>query len=310
MEFIRKHRKLSLIVLFSLIIFLIIGLTLGRYIRNILYSYILETKDFYFTSNTLNVNGKNYLINNWDGVNSYTLSLDVRNRKNDHRYTKSDINYNITVNCPTTVTCVLSKTSGILHPEDEDDHYTITVTPLQNFYEGDQIIVNTSVSSTSPYVKTLNASYTIGVEKANFSYDIVDSRNSKYLTLNLTNSITYYQVSEAFSTYNVGDQISVSDYNNLSDTDKNKCFSAIVTVEYNPNLLFVDMTNNLFLNRLSTNYEEVEIGGFQYVKKFSFKVNASSFNSIIFYKDIITKNYTYPIVNATSIINVSVVSAN
>ena len=38
-------------------------------------------------------------------------------------------------------------------------------------------------------------------------YDIVDSVNSKYLTINFTNSVTYYEVSEAFSNYNVGDII-------------------------------------------------------------------------------------------------------
>ena len=71
------------------------------------------------------------------------------------------------------------------------------------------------------------------------------------------------------------------------------------------------MTNNLFLRRLNTNYEEVTLAdGFNYVKKFSFKVNASSSNSIIFYKDDVSKNYTYPVVNPNSIIRVSVISAN
>ena len=70
------------------------------------------------------------------------------------------------------------------------------------------------------------------------------------------------------------------------------------------------MTDKLFLSRLNTNYEEQTIGGFQYVKKFSFKVNASSSNSILFYKNDVTQNYTYPIVNNSSIITVSVISAN
>ena len=70
------------------------------------------------------------------------------------------------------------------------------------------------------------------------------------------------------------------------------------------------MTNSLYLKRLNTNYQEQTIGGFQYVSQFSFKVNASSSNSIIFYKDDITQNYTYPIVNNSSIIQVSVQKAN
>ena len=310
MNFIRKHKIISVIVLFVLILFLFVGIVFGRYIRNIINDYILETKGFYFNSSILNVNGKNYLINNWDGVNSYTLTIDLNNRKSSDRYTTTDIEYTISVNCPSSVSCTLSKSSGILHPEDETDSYQIVVTPLQNFYEGDEVTVSTSVSSSRPYEKTMSATYTIGIEKSDFSYNIEDNVNSKYLVINFLNAISYYQVEEAFGSYSVGDQIGLEDYQNLTEAEKNKCFSAIVTVTYDPHKVLVDMTNKLYLHRLSSNYQEVTIGGFQYVSKFSFKVNASSSSSIIFYKDDITKNYTYPIVNNDSIITVSVVKAN
>ena len=310
MNFIRKHKIISVIVLFVLILFLFVGIVFGRYIRNIINDYILETKGFYFNSSILNVNGKNYLINNWDGVNSYTLTIDLNNRKSSDRYTTTDIEYTISVNCPSSVSCTLSKSSGILHPEDETDSYQIVVTPLQNFYEGDEVTVSTSVSSSRPYEKTMSATYTIGIEKSDFSYNIEDNVNSKYLVINFLNAISYYQVEEAFGSYSVGDQIGLEDYQNLTEAEKNKCFSAIVTVTYDPHKVLVDLTNKLYLHRLSSNYQEVTIGGFQYVSKFSFKVNASSSSSIIFYKDDITKNYTYPIVNNDSIITVSVVKAN
>ena len=310
MKYIRKHKKISIIVLIALIIFLTITVTFGRYIKNIVNNFILETKAFYFNSSILSINGKNYSIVNWDGVNSYTLNIDLNNRKNDERYTKTDIVYSISVDCPNTVQCSLSKNTGTIHPEDSSDSYVITVSPRQNFYEGDTVVVRTEVESSLPYRKKMSASYTIGVEKSDFSYDIVDSVNSKYLTINFTNSITYYQVSEAFGSYSVGDQISLEDFNSLQDSEKAKCFSAIITVEYDPHKLLVDMTNSLYLNHLSTDYQEITINGYAYVSKFSFKVPASSNSSIIFYKDDITKNYTYPIVNDTSIIDVSVVKAN
>lgn len=310
MDFIRKHRTVSIIVLCVLVVILFISVAFGRYIKNIINDYILETKGFYFNSSILSTNGKNYLINNWDGVNSYTLTVDLNNHKNDERYTNTDIVYDINVNCPSSVVCTLSKNNGILHPTDTTDNYQVIVTPQQNFYEGDTVAVTTSVTSSSPYVKTMSATYTIGVEKSDFSYDISDSVGSKFITLNLTNSISYYEVSEAFGDYAVGSQISLDDYNNLTESEKNHCFSAIITVEYDPNLLLVDMTNDLYLNKLSTNYEEIQIDGYQYVKKFSFKVNASSNNSIIFYKMDVNQNYTYPIVNDSSIVTVSVNKAN
>ena len=310
MKFIREHRIASMIILVLLLVFFLATVVFGRYIKNIVNEFILETKAFYFNSSILAVNGKNFSITNWDGVNSYPLTIDLNNRKSDTRYTTTDIDYDIYVSCPSTVTCTLSDTEGVLHPEDTSDTYTITVTPLQNFYEGDTVVVNTWVVSSSPYVKTMSATYTIGVEKSDFSYEIVDSVNSKYLLINFTNAISYYEVEQAFGNYSQGDQVSLDDYSNLSDTDKAKCFSAIVTVQYDPTVLFVDMTDKLFLSRLNTNYEEQTIGGFQYVKKFSFKVNASSSNSILFYKNDVTQNYTYPVVNNSSIITVSVISAN
>ena len=310
MKFIRKHRKMSIVLLIFLVLSLIVGLAFGRYIHNILNHYLLETKGFYFNSSILNVNGKNYLINNWDGLNSYTLNIDLNNRKNSERYTKTDITYTIGVNCPSTVVCTLSKSSGIMHPEDESDSYQIVVTPRQNFYENDSVQVETFVSSSLPYHKTMSATYTIGVKKSDFSYEIEDSVNSKYLIIRFLNAISYYQVEEAFDGHAVGSQVGLEEYNSLSTANKNKCFSAKVTVTYDPRVLLVDMTSNLFLNRLPSPYQEQTIGGYMYVSKFSFKVNASSSSEIIFYKDDITQNYTYPIVNNSSIIQVSVVKAN
>ena len=310
MKFVREHRTVSVIIMMVAVVFLATTIIFGRYIRNIVNNFILETKAFYFNSSILSINGKNYSITNWDGVNSYPLTIDLNNRKNDERYTTTDIVYTIQVSCPSSVVCTLSKTGDTIHPEDETDSYVITVTPQQNFYEGDTVVVSTSVTSSLPYVKTMSATYTIGVEKSDFSYEIVDGVNEKFLTLNLINAISYYEVETAFGDYSVGDQIPLDVYNTLTSTERDNCFSAIVTLSYDPTILMVDMTDTLYLKHLSTNYQEQTIGGYQYVSKFSFKVNASSSNSIIFYKDDPTDNFTYPIVNNSSIITVSVQKAN
>ena len=310
MKFIRKHKKLSIVLLSCLVVFVLIATVFGRYIHNIIQNYILETKNFYFNSSILNINGKNYSITNWDGVNAYTLTIDLNNRKTDEIYTTSDIVYTIQVSCPNTVVCTLSKTGGTIHPEDSTDSYQITVTPIQSFGENDSVTLTTSVESSTPYHKQMSATYTIGVERSDFSYEIVDAPNEKFLTINFTNAITFYEVSEAFGDYAVGDFVSVDDYTQLSSTDQAKCYSAIVSVRYDPEVLFVDMSNKYFINRLSTGYYEETINGYQWVSGFSFKVNASSSSSINFYKDDITQDYTYPIVNNSSVIQVSVQLAN
>lgn len=308
MKFIRKHRKGSIAIVCILTLFLLIGVIFGRYIHNIIHNYILETQAFYFNSKILNINGKNYSISNWDGASNYPLTIDLNNRKTDGVHTMSDIRYNIYVECPDGVRCELSRTSGVLHPEDETTTYRITIIPLQEFGENDTVTVTTTVESTFPYHKTMSATYIIGVQTSHFSYELVDSPNSRYVTLNLTNAVSIYEAEEDFGDFKKGDAITRDEYTALPDEDKDKCFSAIVTVTYDPKRLFVDMSNKKYINRINDDtFEEVELDdGFLWVQKFSFKMNASSTASIIFYKDDVTEDFTYPIVNDESIIQVDV----
>ena len=309
MQFVRNHKKLSMIVLLILFFLLIFGFTYARYIYRIIDNYILESKGFYFNSSVLSLSDKSYKIHNWDGVNNYILTVDVNNKKNESVSTTTDISYSISVECSDNVTCTLSKETGIIYEQQKTDTYQITIIPKGNFYEGDEVTVKTQATSTSPYYKTLSATYIVGVEKSKFSYSIEDSANSQYLILNLTNSIGYYEVEKAFDTYQVGDQISLDNYMELSDAEKENCFSAKVTLSFDPKVLYLDMTSNSYLKKIPDSEVTEKINGFDYVSKYTFKVDATSSEKILFYKDDIAKDYTYPIVNEDSIIDVLVVSA-
>lgn len=304
MQFIREHKKISIIVMIFLSLFLIFEVTYAGYIRNIIDSYILETKGFYFNSSVLNVNGKVHNINNWDGVNSYSITVDVNNKKNEVKSTTADIEYNIYYECSSNVTCSVSATSGIIREGAKTDSYQLTVTPVGAFEKGEQATVKTYVTSTSPYEKTLVGTYIIGVAKNNFTYNIEDSVNSKYLILNLTNSVAFYEVETAFDNYAVGDLISLDDYLTLSDTDKEKCFSAKVTLTIPIDKLALDMTTNSYLHMVDGSEVTEVVDSHNYVKKYTFKIDATSSEKVLFYKYDISQNYTYPIVNETSIINV------
>ena len=306
MEFIRKHKRISITVMIVLIVSLFVTMTFGRYIRNIIHDYILETKAFYFNSSILKTNGHNYSLTNWDGVNTYPITIDLKNRKSDDVVTNSDIVYSIHYDCPNTVVCTLNKSSSVIHPDDEMDTYELYVTPASQFVAGDTVTFTTYVESSIPYKKTMSATYTLGVERSNFSYEISDSVNAKFLTITFLNAITYYEALEDFGDYEEGDSISVDVYNSMTPQEQAKCFSAIVTVQYSPSVLFVDMTNQNFIDHLSTNYQEQTINGYQWVSQFSFKMNASSSTSINFYKNDITQNYKYPNGNNSPIIQVSV----
>ena len=309
MNFIRKHKKASIITLIILIIILLFGSTFARYIYNLINNYILETKEFYFNSNILAANGKEYRINNWDGVNDYVLTIDVNSRKSSLAATPSDIKYDIEVSCPSSVECSLNKQEGIIYQATQTDTYQITIHPTEEFYEGDEIEVETTATSSFPYVKSLSATYHIGIETSDFTYDIEDAVGDKFFTLNLTNTVSYYQVERAFGSYQKGDRITIDEYRNLTDAEKENCFSAKVTLNFTPRDIFLDMTNTNYLHRIPNSEKTEVINNFNYVNEFSFKMDASSSAKVMFYKDDPSQDYTYPIINDTSIINVTVETA-
>lgn len=283
-------KRIAIIILTIILLLIIVSqTTLGRYIYNGVNNHILESQDFYFNSTILTTSGSNYSMSNWDGVNPYVLTIDLTSKKNETLYTTVDIKYDIFVDCPSSVICTLNKERGIITPNNKVDSYTITITPLANFYEGDSVIVNTSVTSNYPYTKTLSTTYVVSVENYGFAYNITDSAGSKYLILELTNSKPYYEVKTAFGSYNVGDHVSLQAYQNLSNIDKAKCISHTVTISFDPSVLLLDVTNNMYLN--NTGYQTQTIRGYNYINRFSFNIEANANEKILFYKIESENNY-------------------
>ena len=69
------------------------------------------------------------------------------------------------------------------------------------------------------------------------------------------------------------------------------------------------MTNKNYLDRIPNSERTESIDNFNYVNEFSFKMNASSSEKVMFYKADPTKDYTYPITNENSIVTVTVETA-
>lgn len=307
MKYIRQHKKISIITLVVLVGLFVLGIAYAKYFYNIINNYILETKKFYFNSSVLTTSNKHYQINNWDGVSTYQITVDLNNKKNDERYTTSDIEYSIYVQCDNTkLTCTTNKSTSIIRENVHTDSYQITVSPKVNFAAGESISVSTYVESSSPYVKRLSATYDLNVVNSRFTYNIEDKMGDLIMNLNLTNSMSYYEVEEAFGNYAVGDQISNDVYLTLSDTNKAKCFSAKVTLTFDPSIVILDSTDESIKNRLTTPYQTTTINGNSYVSKYSFKVDAATNKKIIFYKANPYTDYTYPIKNPSSIVQVEV----
>ena len=67
-------------------------------------------------------------------------------------------------------------------------------------------------------------------------------------------------------------------------------------LKFNPNVVLLDMTNTNYLN--STSSTTTQINNSNYINSITFKVEPISSAVIRFYKQDVTKDYTYPIINS------------
>ena len=302
-----KLPKRKIILGSLLLILFIIGASLGRYVYKGIRDFYLQTKKFYFNSDKMTEQGTTYRIENWSGVGSYSVTFNMNSSANNNLSSDDDISYDIEYECSSEVTCSIenNKTSGTISASTNTDTFTIVLTgPTNTVLEtGDRVTIEVEATSTSPYRKSLSATFTLVVGHYGLSYEIEDSVGSPYLNIRITNTLDYYTVNENITGHNAGTQLSIEEYQNLSNADKAKCSSAIITLDYNPRNILLDMTSEAYLN---STYSETEvINNYNYVNLFSFKIDALSSKTIKFYKIDTTRNYTYPITNQNSIINVS-----
>ena len=202
--------------------------------------------------------------------------------KNNTVYSDSDISYDIKYSCSENVTCEISKNSGIIYSSKHTDSFIVTITPKVNLNDGEKATINLETTSSSPYKKTLKGKFNVVVGKLGLSYEINDSVGNPFFEVAVTNTLDYYVVRNAFNGYSVGDKVDIKTFLSFSEMEKNNCASSIVTIDFSPNNVLLDMTSTAY-----------------------FKVDALSSYKVKFYKKDSTKDYTYPFTNSQSIVNVN-----
>lgn len=292
-----------LIILVLILCFTTLSVTFGRYVLNEINNFFVRTKEFYFYSDKLKNPSTFYQIDNWSGVDPYTITINMNSMENNLKKSSYDISYNIEYTCSSNATCQLSKTDGIIPSDTNQDSFNLVITPNTGLNTGDKVIVKITTNSTSHYKKELEATFVLVVGKEHVAYEIVDSKSSTYFDLNITNTLSYYKVETDFGSYKAGDKIDVDTYLTLSEEDKNKCYSALITLKFNPKEILLDMTNTNYLNATETT--TTNINGSNYINGMTFKVEPISSAVVRFYKLDVTKDYTYPIKNSTSIVTVN-----
>lgn len=295
---ISKSKKIIIIIFFCLLLFSL-SITFGRYVYNRILDFYFSSKNFYFESDKLTMDGAFYSLDYWNGVDPYTIVVNLNSFKNNNLKTENDITYQVDYECSSTTLCTSTKDNGVIYGSNNTDSFVVTMTPNTTFNDGDSVNITIKATSVSPYKKELSATFRLVVGKYGLSHEIVDSKKSPYLELSVTNTLNYYTVKEPFLDYNVNDRIDEATYNTLSDENKAHCASAIITVSFDPNTIYIDNNNTVYLN--SYNRETEKINNYDYINKFTFKMDSSSSSLVKFYKRDVSKDYS----NDNDIVTVS-----
>ena len=306
----KKLKNSKKILLIVIILLIIIGISImvvfGRYITSTINDFYLRSKEFYFYSDKLKTEDANYQLENWSGVDDYTITVNMNSMENNLKGSTYDIPYKISYTCSDNINCQLSKEDGIIYSSSNTDYFNLILKPNNQLNNGDEVWVEIEAQSVGQYKKTLKGRFTLIVGKEDLTYKIEDELNSPYLELSLTNALSYYIVREGFDSYQVGDRINIDTYLSLSEENKKKCYSAIATLKFDPNDVVLDMTDINYSNATDVKY--TDINGYNYVNEITVELLAVSSINIRFYKNDKTKDYTYTGESGqTLIINVSYV---
>ena len=278
----RKLNKLKVIIVAVLIILALTITVFGRYIYNNIREAYLTSKQFYFSSDILNLTGSEYRFQNWGGVDVYPIEFDLYSYNNE--LSKLDYNLDYTVTCSTNDTdkikCTINSydetatntATGTIYTTTNTSRVIVYVTPLAQINVGDSVEVEVSASTSVPYEKTISRKFILEINTQNENtYSIEDVANRDYALLKLLNG---------------------------NDT------ATQVTLEFDPSELRLDLNDEIYENRVSM--ETTTINGINYVKKIVFKLEKETAKNVKFYKVDKTQNYTYPGVDDTPAIDVTI----
>lgn len=115
----KKNKIIFLMIM--LVIFIFITTVFGRYITSSIHDFFLRSKEFYFYSDKLKEEGANYQVENWSGVDSYEIVINMNSRSNNLNVTSYDIDYDISYEYSDNIKCDISKTSGTIYASTNSD---------------------------------------------------------------------------------------------------------------------------------------------------------------------------------------------
>lgn len=294
--------KIKYIIIFAVLVANTIVLVsiFGRYVVNKTKGHFERTKSFFFYSDKLEVGTPYYQIDNWSGVDDYTITINMNSYKNNLLNIDYNIEYQVSYTCSDNVICQLTPGPYIINSTTNTDSFNVIVTPNRTLKDGETAYVEITATTSTPYEATLKGRFTLKVGKEQLTYTIEDVANRPYLEVDITNTLSYYTVKEDFGSYSVGNQITRDVYLSLTKDEQDKCYSQIINIAFDHTKILLDMTDNAYVNGVSSTTTTID--GKIYINSIKFKIDALSSKKVRFYKVDETKDYTYPIVNTEPII--------
>lgn len=301
----KQKRKIKQIIIIIGILLCVgsLVIVLGRYVTNSINNFFIKSKTFYFQSDKLTEKNPTFQVENWSGVDDYTITVNMNSRKNNIEVATMDIGYDIKYKCSSNAICQLNKESGIIKKETNTDFFNLTITPNKQLQTGDKVIVEIEATSNTGYKKTIKGKFVLVVGQEKLTYQITDAKEKPYMNLRITNTLSYYIVDQAFDSYTINQRIDIDSYLELSNDKKSKCHSAIVTISFDPNYILIDNTGESYIN--SINKKTVQINGKIYINEITIPIDAISSKDLRFYKVDVSQNYTYPNNNNQSIVTIT-----
>lgn len=269
MEKNKKINKFKVGIIVFLIVSVISICVFGRYILNNIKEAYFISKQFYFSSDILTMDGAQYQYDNWGGVDVYQIGFDLYSYNNKLSKLNYDLNYKVTCESLDTdkIKCSIGSADGassangtIYVSQNNTSRVTIFITPISTIEKGERVKLKVTASTEEPYIKEISCEFSLylKMEQQN-TYSIEDVTNRDYAMLKMVNG-------------------------NSTGTP--------VTLTFNANELRIDMNDPICQDMQIL--DTMTIGGKEFVTKVQFNLPKESAKNIKFYKVDKTKNYTYP----------------
>lgn len=293
--------KLLKIVIIVIIIGFLISIPIfGRYVYDSIKNAYLDSREFYFTSDTLDTDSPTYSYTNWGGDSEYNFEINIYSQKNILEKVNYDLKYTLTceIKNNSKVRCTLNSTTGTstgengkftttrtISKNNNTDRLILYVIPVEQMTIDDEVEIKLTAKTDEPYIKEISATIKVKSEEISNEYTIIDNANDRYVELSLINS---------------------------------KDVATIVKLEFDTNKLRIDLNDELFnIDNLVSKLPNNSVVGWtrtldstkKYVKGVSFKMAAESSKKIKFYKIDRKIDYTYPnmVEDSYSYINGSII---